>query len=65
MKILLKISFLIFITLLSSNVIIASEGIEYPLPDITNYPPSINGGKTANWDITQGKDGKLYFAKSF
>lgn len=65
MKILLNISFLIFINLFSSNVSIASEGIEYPLPDITNYPPSINGGATANWGITQGKDGKLYFANTY
>ena len=65
MKILLNISFLIFINLFSSNVSIASEGIEYPLPDITNYPPSINGGKTNNWGITQGKDGKLYFANTY
>ena len=56
---------LFFVNLLIINTRSASEIIKYPLPEITNYPPSINGGQTQTWDITQGKDGKLYFANSY
>lgn len=42
-----------------------SETIRFPLPEITNYPPSVNGGFTQTWDITQGKDGILYFANTY
>ena len=54
-----------FINSLIINISNSSEIIKYPLPEITNYPPSINGGQTQTWDITQGKDGKLYFANSY
>ena len=56
---------LFFINLFIINTSSVSEIIKYPLPEITNYPPSINGGQTQTWDITQGKDGKLYFANSY
>jgi len=62
---LLKISLVILINFFINNVSTASEATKYALPDITNYPPSVNGGYTANWGITQGKDGKLYFANSY
>tara|TARA_Y100000741_G_scaffold109672_1_gene82270 strand:- start:1529 stop:4123 length:2595 start_codon:yes stop_codon:yes gene_type:complete len=64
MKKLLFILFF-FISLLITNISSTSEIIKYPLPEITNYPPSVNGGQTQTWDITQGKDGKLYFANSY
>ena len=43
-----KIFFILFffINLLITNISSASEIIKYPLPEITNYPPSINGGQT-------------------
>ena len=54
-----------FINSLIINISNSSEIIKYPLPEITNYPPSITGGHSQTWDITQGKDGKLYFANSY
>ena len=63
-----KLSLYVFIVLIFSNLLNiskASEIIKYPLPEITNYPPSVNGGQTQTWGITQGKDGKLYFANSY
>ena len=57
--------FLFFLNFTISNFGNSSEIIKYPLPEITNYPPSINGGQTQTWDITQGTDGKLYFANSY
>ena len=60
-KLAIKI-FFIFFTISNS---VSSEILKYPLPDILNYSPSINGGFAANWDITQGKDGKLYFANGY
>jgi len=63
-----KLSLYVFIVLFFLNLINilkASEIIKYPLPEITNYPPSINGGYTATWGITQDKDGKIYFANSY
>ena len=63
MKKFLFLTVLIFLNLI--NILNASEIIKYPLPEITNYPPSINGGYTATWGITQDKDGKIYFANSY
>lgn len=62
-----KISIFIFLILILSNYvkILKADIIKYPLPEITNYPPSINGGQTQTWGITQGYDGKLYFANSY
>lgn len=65
MNSLLKITLVILINFFINNLSIASDATKYALPDITNYPPSVNGGYTANWGITQGKDGKLYFANSY
>lgn len=54
----------LFLILIISNTQ-AKEIFKYPLPDILNYPPSVNGGYAANWGIAQGKDGKLYFANEY
>ena len=61
----LFLTLLFFSNILIINISSSSEIIKYPLPDITNYPPSINGGQTQTWGITQGNDGKLYFANSY
>ena len=57
------IKIIIFISIISNTQ--AKEILKYPLPDILNYPPSVNGGYAANWGIAQGKDGKLYFANGY
>jgi len=61
----LFIIILFFTNLIIINISSSSEIIKFPLPETTNYPPSINGGQTQTWGITQGKDGKLYFANSY
>ena len=65
MKILLTLFFFLFF----STSVISNDNFEnpikYPIPEITNYPPSINGGLTATWGITQDNDGKIYFANSY
>ena len=57
----IKVFFIFFIISTTAS----SKILKFPLPDILNYPPSVNGGFAANWDITQGKDGKLYFANGY
>jgi len=57
--------YLYFFFFLFFNESTRSETIRFPLPEITNYPPSVNGGFTQTWDITQGKDGILYFANTY
>mgnify|MGYP001491742420 FL=1 len=58
-----------FIKILLFSLIItiskAKQVVNYPIPDITNYPPEVNGGFTSNWGITEGPDGKLYFANNY
>ena len=58
-----------FIKVLLFSLIItiskAKQVVNYPIPDITNYPPEVNGGFTSNWGITEGPDGKLYFANNY
>ena len=61
MKILLTLFVLFFSTSVISNDNFENP-IKYPIPEITNYPPSINGGYTATWGITQDNEGKIYFA---
>ena len=61
--------FLIFFHLWFSSLVFAEDdytnSIKYPIPEIQNYPPSVNGGYTATWGISQGKNGNLYFANSY
>lgn len=59
--------FLINILLFSLIITIskAKQVVNYPIPEITNYPPEVNGGFTSNWGITEGLDGKLYFANNY
>ena len=64
MKILLTLFVLFFSTSVISNDNFENP-IKYPIPEITNYPPSINGGLTATWGITQDNEGKIYFANSY
>ncbi|MDC0037239.1 hypothetical protein OAJ30_01025 [Alphaproteobacteria bacterium] len=64
MKIVLTIFVLFFSTSVISNDDLENP-IKYPIPEITNYPPSINGGYTATWGITQDNEGKIYFANSY
>ena len=61
--------FKFFINILLFSLIItiskAKQVVNYPIPEITNYPPEVNGGFTSNWGITEGLDGKLYFANNY
>ena len=57
------IKIFLFISIITNSH--AKQILNYPLPDILNYPPSVNGGFAANWGIAQGKDGKLYFANGY
>ena len=57
--------FLVFFIFLFFSIAQASQVVKYPIPEILNYPPEINGGYTSNWDITEGIDGKLYFANNY
>ena len=59
-----KISIFIFLILILSNYvkILKADIIKYHLPEITNYPQSINVGQTQTWWITQGDDGKWKLA---
>ncbi len=59
-----KILLTIFISFFFINTQ-AKEVVNYPIPEISNYPPEINGGYTSNWGITEGLDGKLYFANNY
>lgn len=55
----------VFFIFLFFSIAQASQVVKYPIPEILNYPPEINGGYTSNWDITEGIDGKLYFANNY
>ena len=61
--------FKFFIKILLFSLVItiskAKQVVNYPIPEITNYPPEVNGGFTSNWGITEGLDGKLYFANNY
>ncbi len=57
------IKIIIFISIISNTQ--AKQVINFPIPEIFNYPPEINGGYTSNWGITEGFDGKLYFANNY
>ncbi len=61
--------FKFFINILLFSLIVtiskAKQVVNYPIPEITNYPPEVNGGFTSNWGITEGLDGKLYFANNY
>ena len=61
--------FKFFINILLFSLIVtisrAEQVVNYPIPEITNYPPEVNGGLTSNWGITEGPNGKLYFANNY
>lgn len=57
------IKVIIFISIISNTQ--AKQVVNFPIPEIFNYPPEINGGYTSNWGITEGFDGKLYFANNY
>ena len=61
LKFIVKIIFFISIISISQ----AKQVINFPIPEIINYPPEVNGGFTSNWGITEGHDGKLYFANNY
>ena len=61
LKFIIKIIFFISIISISQ----AKQVINFPIPEIINYPPEVNGGFTSNWGITEGPDGKLYFANNY
>jgi hypothetical protein len=39
--------------------------IKYANPEISNFSPSDYGGLTQTWGITQGRDGRMYFANNY
>ncbi len=61
LKIIVKIIF--FISIISFSQ--AKQVVNFPIPEIINYPPEVNGGFTSNWGITEGPNGKLYFANNY
>ena len=67
-NIIMKTLLTLFVLLFSTSVISNDNFenlIKYPIPEITNYPPSIHGGYTATWGITQDNNGNLYFANTY
>ena len=41
-----------------------NETIKYPTYEIFNYPDSVTNGQRATWGVTQGEDGRMYFANN-
>jgi ligand-binding sensor domain-containing protein len=39
--------------------------IKYANPEISNFSPSDYGGLTQTWGITQGRDGRMFFANNY
>jgi len=51
-----------FLFFISTNVAVQAEIINYPYYEIDNFETSDYRGNPQNWGITQGSDGRIYFA---